>query len=386
MGVWSIHKKQVRFGIGLTAGASCAGIDAALVRLKGSGPGLHLKLLHSEHFEYPRSIRQRMLASRKDSKELGLLNFELGSLMAEAAASMKRVVNQQLEEADYVALQGYLASHMPRREGALLFGGLQIGEPAIVAHKLGLPVISDFITRDVVAGGGGKPLSSYADWQVFARSDRIVACLHLGALASLTIVTPALEDVLAFEIGPCNMLIDSTVRFLMSGNRDMDTGGEAAAQGQPIDEFLEHLLSQPYYDLDPPRTVTCDDFSDSSYLRDALAIRRGHSFEDLMATVTLAVAQSILRAYTQFVKPRYEIVRLIIDGGGACNSFLVEQIQKGIPEATIRISDTYGLPYYALDPLRVAILGNETVSGKPGNCPHASRAQEPVILGNITLA
>ena len=385
MDLTSIREKSPRYGIGLTAGASCVGIDAALVRVKGSGPGLSLKLIHARHYPYPKGLRSRLLASRHDAKELGLLNVELGERLADAALEMRKAAGEELEDVDYIGLQGHIASHTPRRGGSQVHGLLQIGDEAVVAERTGLPVVSDFCSRDVAAGGQGKPFSSYADWLIFARDDRTVASLHLGAYARLNVITPALEEVVSFETGPCNIAIDGAVQLLTSGNRDMDEDGAAAAKGVVIDEFLEYLLDHPYFSRVPPKSTSREDFGPQVYLRDALAGRRDHSLEDLIATVSAAVAYSVIRAHTRFVKPSHDLARIIVSGGGMLNRTLLKNIRKGISETVVRKSDKYNLPHDALDALRVAVLASETLSGKPGNACHASGAERPVLLGRLTM-
>jgi anhydro-N-acetylmuramic acid kinase len=263
-------------------------------------------------------------------------------------------------------------------------GELQIGDSAVIAERTGLPVVSDFQARDLAAGGQGRPLTAYADWTLFAREDRIVGHLHLGAIASLSVIPPNFEDVIAFDTGPANMAIDGAMRLVTSGTQESDHKGKVAAKGVVIDEFLEYLLDHAFFARVPPKSTGREAFGPETYLRDALAGRKDHSLEDLVATVTAAVGYSIIRAYNRFVKPQYELARLIVSGGGTSNRTLLRHIRKGLPGTMLRISDDYGLPHQALDACSMAILGNETICGKSANVPLATGARHAVVLGKIT--
>ncbi len=376
--------KPVRFGIGLTAGASCTGIDAALVRLKGNGIGVHIKLAASNQFPYPKGLRNRLLAVQKSAKELAMLHFELGEAFAEAAQAMKVAASEAMLEPDFIALQGYPAAFLPRRGGSKALGALSLGEPAIVAERAKLPVASEFTARDMATGGQGRPYDAYANWLLFARETRTIACLHLGALASITIVTPELDNVMAFDIGPCNAALDGAIHLILKGNREYDLDGATALQGEIIEEMLEELLRHPYFNLVPPKSASRDDFHPETYLRDAIKQWREQGMEHIMATVTMAVAKSIERAYLRFIKPRYNLERIIITGGGTLNKALVRNVKDIFPDL-VRKSSEYGLPPETVDALRVAVLGNETFCGKANNTPSATGADRSIISGSITM-
>lgn len=382
----AISKKATRFAIGLTCGSSARGVDAALVRIKGSGPGLHMKLMKTRHFPYSSGLRTRLIVAKKDVREVCLLNFELGEFLADAAQEMVRLAQSEMCEVDFVASTGFTVAHYPPRGYDQAIGTFQVGESAVIAERTGLPVASDFRARDMAAGGQGGPISTYSDFVLFAREDRIMARLHLGGISTLSVIPPSFDELVAFDAGPGTIVIDGAIRHITSGNQEIDDDGEAAAKGVVIDEFLEFLLDHPYFAKVPPKTTGRDEFGPEVYLRDALAGRKDHSMEDLVATVTSAVSYCIVRAYNRFVKPQYKISRLILSGGGVNNKALVQRVKSGLGDVTVRTSDEYGLPHDAIDAVSAAILGNELFCGKASNVPHATGAQEPVVLGRITPA
>lgn len=365
------------------SGTSCDGVDAALVRIKGTGPEMAVKPIAFKMFPYDKELRMRLLAPRIDTRELCALNFDVGRCMAEAAAQTLKTAMREPCEVDFIATSGHTMAHLPPRNSEYI-GTLQIGEPAVIAERCKLPIVSDFRQRDMAAGGQGAPLVSYADWILFHRDDRTSALLNIGGIANITVVTPKLDDVLGFDTGPGNMAIDGAIRLLTSGAEQMDVDGKMAAKGVVIDEFMDYLLGHPYFNDVPPKSTGREDFGPEVYLRDALSTRSNNSTEDLMATITSAVAYSIVRAFNRFIKPRHDISRFIISGGGANNPTLIKAIKAGLSGIKVRLSDAYGIPVDAREAIAFTILGNETLCGTPANIPHATGAGHRVVLGKIT--
>lgn len=376
---------ETRYGIGLMSGSSCDGVDAALVRLRGSGANLQVSLSEFETVRYPTGFRTRLLAPHAGVRDVCCLNFELGEHLASAAVLIQERARAKGVEAAFVASHGHTVAHVPPRNGAKERGTLQVGESALIAEATGLPVISDFRVRDMAVGGQGAPLVPYADWLLFHRDDRTVACLNIGGIANITVVPPDRADVLAFDTGPGNMPVDGAMRLLSKGERSIDEGGEAAAAGTVVDEFLEYLLDHPYFLEKPPKSTGREEFGAEVYLRDALAARRRqHSLEDLVATVTEAVARSIAEAVRAWVMDRHELARVIVSGGGAHNRTLLRRLGDLLPETMVVRSERYHLPVDAREAVAFAILGNETLEGLPGNVPSATGASKAVVLGKVT--
>lgn len=379
------HNKEIHVVIGLMSGSSCDGIDAALVRIKGSGLKQKVQLGKFETFPYPSSLRTRLLTPHLNQQEICMLNFELGGRLADAAETMIEEARNTGSEVDLIASHGHTVAHVPPRQDRT-GSTLQIGEPAVIAERSGIWVVSDFRARDVAAGGHGAPLVPYADWLLFARESRTVVCLNIGGIANFTVVTPQLDDVSAFDSGPGNMIIDGAMRYLSRGAKEMDENGATAAKGKPIDEFLEYLLDHPFFQKAPPKSTGREEFGVEVYLRDALNSRKDHSQEDLMATVTAAAAESIVQAFNRFIKPHHTAERIIVSGGGVANRALMARLRKGLHGHHLRTTDQYGIPADAKEAIAFAILGNETIAGKPANVCRATGAAHPAILGKITPA
>ncbi|MBI4559048.1 MAG: anhydro-N-acetylmuramic acid kinase [Candidatus Hydrogenedentes bacterium] len=378
-----IANRESRNAIGLMSGSSCDGVDAALVRLAGTGPTLTAELLCFETFPYPCDFRRRLLASEKDAREVCLLNVTLGTLFAQAAQAMKDCGVASGTRVDFIASHGHTVAHLPPRNNAATSATLQIGEPAIIAQTCGVPVVSDFRPADMAAGGQGAPLVPYADWVLFRRPDCTIACLNIGGIANVTVVTPQVHDVFAFDTGPGNMPIDGLVRRLTRGREQYDEAGALASKGKILEPLKAVLLDESYFRLAPPKSTGREEFGER-YLESVLRLRHDFPVADLVATVTGAVGESITAAVRQFVLPRCPIEEVIVSGGGAHNVTLMRHLRAGLPEIPARTSDDYGIPVDAREALAFAILGNETLCGTPANVPSATGARRSVILGRIT--
>lgn len=382
MNLKTIQRKDTRYAIGLAAGSSGYGVHAALVRLRGTGSALHLKLINCADYPFRPAFRARLIGGRADAREMALLNFELGELFAEAAIEMIRSAQQEGVDVDFIAQEGFPLAHIPPR-GTDTHGMLLLGEPAVVAERTGITVISDFAQRDMAGGGQGAPMSAYVDWALFERPERTVACLHLGGITSLTVVTPKLENVLAFDVGPGTYIIDEAVRFVTAGNSEYDKDGHRAAQGHVIPGILERLLEHRYFERIPPKSASRADFNADNYLREAFDESRHHGENDLIATVTAAVAENFVQSYTRFVRGQYRVARVVVSGGGAYNKTLLRRIEEGLKDVPFRVGDQYGLPLLC-DGVATAVLGNEVICDTPADIPKATGVRTPALLGKIT--
>ncbi|MFM1921365.1 MAG: hypothetical protein RLZZ303_2999 [Candidatus Hydrogenedentota bacterium] len=382
----ALRNKPERYVLGLMTGTSGDGIDGVVVRVKGTGPGLAIKLITHKHIPFAPIFRTRLLDEHMNVRAVCALNFELGEQLAEAALVLMEQAKAVDVDVDIIASHGQTVAHLPPplNEHA---GTLQIGEAAILAERTGRVVVSDFRKRDMAAGGQGAPLVPYGDWMLWRRrkDERNVLCLNLGGIANFTVVTPKIEDVMAFDTGPCNMIIDGAVRLLTGGAKQMDPDGEASSRGIVIDEFLNYLLEHPYFDKVPPKSTGREEFGEEIYLRDAVLARRSQPFEDIVATVTAAAATNIVQAYERFIKPVYPIDHVVCGGGGIRNAALMKRIRQGFGDIPVYQCDQFGIPYNAREAIAFAILGNETICGTPSNVPQATGAKRAVTLGTITL-
>jgi anhydro-N-acetylmuramic acid kinase len=398
---------------GVMSGTSADGINVALVKLDerpsaGSrrtsfAPSAfreqecprHITLLGHAEYYYPRNIRTAVLsamnASRASVADLARLNFLLGELYANAVLAAQR---QFKAKVDLVACHGQTLYHQGEVAHFLarkLAATWQTGEAAIIAARVGVPVVSDFRPSDMAAGGKGAPLVPFLDYLLFqdARATRIVQ--NIGGIANLTsIPAPAAASaVAAFDTGPGNMVIDAVTEKLFG--QPFDRGGRIAASGKVLAAVIEKLLKREFFLRKPPKTAGREEFGREfvqEFLRGCGRARK----QDVVATATALTATSIADAIRRFVlnnpTARKRPVReMILSGGGAKNPALVTMLANELAPLDIRVrfSDEFGLPADAKEAVAFAVLGYQTWHRRPSNVPSATGAKRAAVLGKISF-
>lgn len=383
--------------IGLMSGTSADGIDAALVEITGQGRRTYARLLHFLCLPHTEAMREAILRlcdpQTATVPDLCALNVALGERFAEAAQAVAGAAAVALSEVDAIASHGQTVWHQPTPRpiaGMEARGTLQIGEPAVIAARTGCRVVSHFRTADMAAGGHGAPLVPYADWALLTsgREHRVV--LNIGGIANVTFLprNAAPEAVIAFDTGPGNMVIDGLVRALTRGARQFDAGGAWAAQGTPLPRLWNPRMEHPYFLLDPPKTTGREMFGEQ-YVHALLADARtlGAREEDVLATATFLTARTIGFGFRTFVRPRTRSGRIgtvIVGGGGTQNATLLRMIREEIAPTRVTTHAEFGIPDDAKEAIAFALLGYETLQGRPSNLPTATGAARPTILGSIT--
>jgi anhydro-N-acetylmuramic acid kinase len=255
---------------------------------------------------------------------------------------------------------------------------MQIGEAAVVAERTGLRVISNFRERDIAAGGQGAPLVPYVDYLLFRdpRIDRVA--LNIGGIANLTVIPAGAshEDIVAFDTGPGNMVIDALVIHMTNGTEQFDRGGRIARGGKVQSDLLNALLENSYFHRPPPKTTGRECFG-QEYVNSLIATRV--PLEDLVATATELTARTI----SMSIQGRGEIV---VSGGGVHNRWLIRRLGELLPEFKITTSAEFGIDPDAKEAIAFAVLAHEAVRRKPANLPSATGARKPVLLGKSTPA
>ena len=374
------------------SGTSADGVDVAFVRLRGTGSYLNYALLGHHHFEYPKPLREAVLRAMNASSigvaELARLNFRLAEFYAEAVQQARRKTRPP--GLDLVGCHGQTIYHQGQAElylGKKIACTWQTGEGSVLAARLGVPVVSDFRPADMAAGGQGAPLVPLLDFAVF----RSAACgqivQNIGGIANLTAipVNARPQDVLAFDTGPGNMVIDQLMQILF--NKPYDRDGEVARRGAVISAVLEEQLAQPYFREKPPKSAGREEFG-RDYVRQFLRRCGRAAKADIIATATALTATSIARAIENFALPnkRGKFERMIVSGGGARNTTLMKMLATQLDELGIQLrhADKYGIPSQAKEAMAFALLAYETWHRRPANVPSATGASRPAVLGKIS--
>jgi len=369
--------------IGLISGTSFDAIEAAAADFSLHGTDLVLRPLGSLSVPYPTDLQTsiaRLLPPAATTIETVChIDTRVGEAFAEAAA----LANQQLcgDTAEVVASHGQTVFHWV--EGARARGTLQLGQPAWIAERTGLTVVSDLRSRDIAAGGHGAPLVSLFDVLLLGTGHEDTrAALNLGGIANLTVM-PATGAPFAFDSGPANALMDAVIDHLTGGRERFDADGRRAARGRPHTVLVDRLLADPYYALVPPKSTGREYFS-LAYLLDtlqAVGIRQISDIDedDLLATLALLTVETIRRACDE-----YAVAELVAAGGGTRNPTLMRGLADALPGTRIRSIVDWAIPSEAKEAYAFAMLGFLTVHGLPGTVPGCTGAREATVLGRIT--
>jgi anhydro-N-acetylmuramic acid kinase len=361
---------------GIMSGTSLDGIDVAIVDISGK----RISTVAHSTTPYSAAVRQRIFKAQTPA-DISRLNFELGELYARAVIKACQRAKIPIESLELIGSHGQTIYHEGSRNT------LQIGEAAVIAERLGVPVVSDFRTRDIAAGGQGAPLVPFVDALLFSsgalaaafpsrdregaeRSPAIVA-LNIGGIANITILPAGI----AFDTGPGNMVIDQLAERLTKGKQRFDRNGAIAAKGHVNRALLDSLLADKYYKTKPPKTSGREQYG--SPFVDRL-VATGLPLEDLIATGTALTAATIAAAIPATSK-------VIASGGGTHNRQLMAQLAAFLPTSRLTTTAEYGIDPDAKEAIAFAILAHRTWHHRTGNLPTATGARKPVILGKVTF-
>jgi anhydro-N-acetylmuramic acid kinase len=377
--------------VGLMTGTSIDAVDAALVRFRG----LDLESTHQlvAYRETPlegplrREILEAAGAESLAPERLLRLDAALGERYA--AAVLELLVAEKLDARtlDAVGMHGQTVRHLSREEGGGQAMTLQLGSAAVVAERTGVTVVSDFRSRDTAAGGEGAPLVPLVDWWLFRSPEESRVLLNLGGMANLTWLPRGgrLEDVVAFDTGPGNAVIDALVVLFSGGTRRFDRDGAMAARGRPSAELLDECMTDPFLDRPPPRSTGRERYGPAyaSHLRQR-AQALGLSEPDLLATAVELTAASVARSIERFVAPQGRIDAVYASGGGCKNPALLSALARRLTPVRLDRLETLGVPADGKEALAFAFLAHQTLCGRAGNVPAATGAARPVVLGHVT--
>lgn len=418
------RRKNSRLIIGLMSGTSADGVDACLCEIAGFGAKSSVQIKHLASLDYPLSIRTLLTdtIANLNVEQVARLNFLIGRIFAAAALKCIEEAGYTPAEIDAIASHGQTLIHLPNANHDLLPvpATLQVGDISIIAQITGILTIGDFRPADMAQGGQGAPLVPYADFLLFRDPKLGRVIQNIGGIANLTYLPPACtqEDVIAFDTGPGNMIIDALARILTQGKASMDTDGKLAFSGTVNRQFLSRLMSDEYYATPPPKSTGREMFG-VQYARKILdeygqfapgsrerlegreppenpeppASKEpwdpaGH-FRDIIATVSELTVQTIVSSYKSWVLPKGPIHEVILGGGGAQNPYFVQGLKRELslvnPDVRVLAHKHLGIPDKAKEALAFAILGNDLIGCIANNIPNATGAAKPVAMGKLAF-
>jgi anhydro-N-acetylmuramic acid kinase len=370
------------------SGTSADGADAALVSIERGLAPRRTRLIAWSHQGYTPALRERVLEAQEGTlpmRDLLALHVELGQHAALTARDALAAKEARGFTPEVVGLHGQTVFHDPqgKRSGVAL--SIQIGEPTAVARALACRVVSNFRMADVLEGGEGAPLVPRFDLHQFVSdvSDRVL--LNLGGIANLTRLKPnaQVEDVVAFDCGSGNMLLDAIMSSLGPEGARYDAEGAEAASGGAAEDVVEEFLRDPFIARRPPKSAGREEFG-VAYLERFLERTGGLSLADRLRTAVEITAGAVARgvALSGSGKPD----EVLVSGGGARNVTLLRAIEEALPGSRVLTTEALGVPVAAKEAMAFAFLAYESVSGRPGNVPSATGARKEVVLGSVTPA
>ncbi len=383
-----IRQKNEKLIVGLSSGTSADGVDAALVRLSGSGPGTKAEVILHDTYPYSEKIREAVLQTAEGKGDVSAtcqLNYDLGVVFSDACAALLEGSEFALDEIDAIGSHGQTVCHLPPHKNRSHIGStLQLAEPSVISRRTGAVVVYDFRSADVAAGGQGAPLAPCVDYLLF-RDERVSrGLLNIGGIANLTIL-PAncrWQDVAGFDTGPGNMVLDYLSRKLF--HTPFDTDGMHSSRGKASAQILESLLAHEFFKMPPPKS-TGREFFGESYSEELLERARslGLSGEDILATASMLTASSVYGAYRDFAEAGSAMDELYVSGGGAANRTLMTNLEELFSPTPVRTTEELGVDTRAKEALLFAVLANQAISGEPSSLPQVTGAERRVILGKI---
>jgi anhydro-N-acetylmuramic acid kinase len=375
--------------VGLMSGTSADGIDAALCEISGEPPNLQARIVHGLSVAYPDGFQAQILAASQPDTgrvdELCRLHFALGELFAAATLRVIEASGRTPADVDLIGSHGQTFWHRVEPDGRVS-ATLQLTEAAILAERTGITTISNFRPRDIAAGGQGAPLTAYIDWLLLRHPTKWRAVQNIGGIGNVTFLPPLSDTTSpprAFDTGPGNALIDSIMTQLSNGAQAYDQDASLARRGRIDEDWLQELLSHPYYEVKPPKTTGRELFS-KSMASELIAEgqRRGDDPATIVATITTLTAQSIADAYQHFAPAQVEEV--ILGGGGRHNPVMVDLLQGLVQPARVLTHEDIGMDSDNKEALVFAVLAYETWHARPATLPALTGADHPVVLGQIT--
>ncbi|HWY46647.1 MAG TPA: anhydro-N-acetylmuramic acid kinase [Bryobacteraceae bacterium] len=342
---------------GLISGTSVDGIDVAVVDIDDK-----IQVVATKTVPYPTDVRDAIL-SVSDAANIARLNFLLGELFAEALQH----TGVPLETVELIGSHGQTIFHEGQPVeflGRKIASTMQIGEAAVIAARTGIETIADFRPSDMAAGGNGAPLVPFLDYQLFKHPERARVALNIGGIANITVI-PAnsrAEDVIAFDTGPGNMVMDALAP-------PYDGDGEGARAGRVHEVLLTKLLDDPYYHRPPPKSCGREQYG-AEFIR-TTGIDLATATELTVRTIASSIA-------------RYpETADVIVSGGGAHNRYMMERLRAAL-RPRITTSAEFGIDVDAKEAILFAVLAYQTYHRRPGNIPSATGARKPAILGKVS--
>ncbi len=377
--------------LGINTGTSIDGLDLALIRISDEGQRRDVRLLNTKSYPFPRRFRETLsqlaCVQQVDKETVTQAHYVLGELIADRVNRFRKSLPRPIR-IDVIGSHGQTVGHFPRtpaprgKQSRVRSATWQIGSPAVIAQKTGIITVGNFRASDIASGGMGAPLSGYYHHLLFG-ADHVV--LNIGGIANVSAARARGRKfgILAFDIGPGNMIIDTIAARVLAKRFDRD--GRVAASGTLDARIVVRAHHHPYFRRRPPKTCGREEFGEAT-VRAWLGNKtiRASDAPNLLASAVALTADAISDAICRWVEPFTPVRSLILTGGGSKNLTLIRALKERLPGWILADSGNFGVPSQYVEPVGFAILANETVRARPGNRGGATGGA-PAVLGAISL-
>lgn len=388
-----LSNMQNKYVIGLMSGTSLDGVDVTLVEITGNWVETKIKLIGFLEYPFPLGLRELILKNSvketSNVEDISRLNFLIPQIYNEAIDQLCKEIEFDKTKIDLIGTHGQTIHHLPNKIKYFdhhVSSTLQIGDPSVLAKLSGIIAVGDFRAGDVALGGQGAPLVPYFDYLIFHSSEKNRALLNIGGISNITVLNKTCKqhDVLAFDTGPGNMMMDHLMKKFYE--KDFDNEGTVASSGKfNEDLFVALVTKDSFIEAQPPKS-TGREYYGEVFLSSILEDFNNIPHEDWLHTVTKFTAYAIHRNYEKFILEETKIDELFVSGGGAKNKFLYKTLSEYFGKDTeIQIIDEIGISSDAKEAICFAVLANETISGNASNIPRTTGASKATILGKICL-
>lgn len=385
--ILSLSGKKSRIVIGALSGTSVDAVDVVLLKVKGTGKDTVIKVLDFESYPIRKDFKEFILKCSSgitgNVENICKLNFLIGRLFA--GSINKLILRNKLikEDIDLIGSHGQTVYHYPFNHRLFSFSSkstLQLGDISVISNLTGITTVGDFRTADISVNGEGAPLVPYLDYILFSSDTKDRVFVNIGGISNVTYLKSSgkQEDVIAFDCGPGNMMIDHLMRKFYDKKYDKD--GKTALKGKADDKLFKMICAKDkFYKKTPPKSTGREYYSEK-FIEDILENCRGLRREDIIATFTKFTAYTLCHNLK-----KYKTDELIISGGGAFNKALVKFIGEYFINSEVKIMNENGINPDNKEAVLFAVLANELINGNKTNMPSVTGSDKKVFLGKISI-
>lgn len=383
-----LFRKKERLVVGVLSGTSVDAADVILVKIKSSGKNTRLKVIDFAAYPFSTELKNFIFkcSSRKESnvEDICKLNFICGRFFAGCINKLLKRNKLKNTDIDLIGSHGQTIYHFPPDQKLFGFSAkstLQVGDPSVIANLTGITTAGDFRTADVSAGGDGAPLASYLDYIFFTHKTKNRVLINIGGISNVTYLkkNAAANDVIAFDCGPGNMIIDYICKIFFA--KQFDKGGKIAARGKVNEKLFDYIISNDSFHKKKFPKSTGREMYGEEYVKKMIPGFKDLPPEDLLATFTKFTAYAIATGLNGF-----EIDEAIVSGGGAENVTIMNHLREYFGKNKVRVLNHNGINSENKEAVLFAVLANELVSGNKANLPAVTGASKNVFLGKICFA